>query len=204
METEKLKFFNENMEYIGVESREEIHRQGLWHHTFHCWIVVQQEGKTYLLFQKRAAVKKDSPNLLDITAAGHILDNEEIEDGIREVEEEIGLSLSIEQMVSLGIIRWDLTKGKHIDREFCYVYLYMDQHFPKFTFQLEEVSGMYALELEHFRELIEEERENVTGYEIVDGSIAKSQSLTYEDFVQNLKYHQEAIERIKDQLTNDI
>jgi hypothetical protein len=62
METEQLKIFDENRNPIGVASREDVHRLGYWHETFHCWFV-------------------------DITAAGHLMADESVEDGVREIKE---------------------------------------------------------------------------------------------------------------------
>ena len=33
-----LDYYNENGEYIGYKSREDVHREGLWHKTVHCWL----------------------------------------------------------------------------------------------------------------------------------------------------------------------
>ena len=81
---ERLKVFDESYTYVKEDSRDEVHRKGLWHETFHCWLMDDE----FVYIQKRSAVKKDFPGLFYITAAGHILATETVMDGIREVEEE--------------------------------------------------------------------------------------------------------------------
>ena len=68
--------------------REEIHRLGYWHETFHCWFVKKVHNEWMIYFQLRSKEKADYPLLLDITAAGHLLAGETINDGIREIDEE--------------------------------------------------------------------------------------------------------------------
>lgn len=97
---EYVKTFDENYTYVKDESRDNVHQAGLWHETFHCWLMDEQ----FVYIQKRSAEKKDFPGLFDITAAGHILATETIEDGIREVEEELGLTVDLSRFYSKGVV----------------------------------------------------------------------------------------------------
>src|SRR5215211_1788818 len=74
-----------------VVAKSEAHRLGLWHRCFHCWICGSEPGGSYLLLQRRAATKDTWPGYLDVTAAGHLAAGEGTLDGLREVEEELGL-----------------------------------------------------------------------------------------------------------------
>jgi isopentenyldiphosphate isomerase len=105
MESELIKRFDEHGNQAGVATREEIHKMGYWHETFHCWFIGREEGIDYIYFQIRSGTKKDYSNLLDITAAGHLLAHETIYDGIREVKEEIGIDVSFNELVPLGVIK---------------------------------------------------------------------------------------------------
>jgi isopentenyldiphosphate isomerase len=154
MKKENLKIFNENREYIGVASREEVHQKGYWHETFHCWILTSHMGEDYLYFQLRSPDKADYPNLLDITAAGHLLAEEQVEDGIREVEEEIGIEVAIDDLTYIGIIPYVKELEGFIDKELAHVFL-LERTIPfeLFQLQLEEVSGMYKVSLNEFQRL---------------------------------------------------
>ena len=105
MDSEKIRIVDDRRRPLGVTTREEVHRKGYWHETFHCWVCTGDQEEKSVYLQLRSPQKKDFPNLLDITAAGHILADESIEDGIRELHEEIGLPISIEELLSLGIIK---------------------------------------------------------------------------------------------------
>ena len=143
METELLKTFDENHKQTGVATRAEIHAKGLWHETFHCWLVGQVNGEYYLYFQLRSADKKDYPSLFDITAAGHLLAYEEPEDGIRELREELGLPLLNKDLEKLAIIPCTIEQSLMIDREFAHVFLAIQKEaFTDFHLQVEEVAGI--------------------------------------------------------------
>lgn len=64
MEHEKLRIFNDQHETIGAAARSDVHSQGLWHETFHFWLLKKEHGTVYLYFQLRSPAKKDFPFLL--------------------------------------------------------------------------------------------------------------------------------------------
>ncbi|CAM4408405.1 NUDIX hydrolase [Paenibacillus tarimensis] len=57
MNKERFDIYDEQLNWIGQASRDEVHRQGYWHKTFHCWLVKHREGKLHVVFQKRQAGK---------------------------------------------------------------------------------------------------------------------------------------------------
>lgn len=154
MEEELLKVFDSNRNAIGIASRHEVHKLGYWHETFHCWFVSREEEKDYIYLQIRSESKKDYPGLLDITAAGHLLATETVHDGVREVEEELGIDVSFEELVSLGVIDYSVTTGELIDKELANVYVYKcNLNYDDFVLQAEEVSGIVRTEFKQFAEL---------------------------------------------------
>ncbi|KON89871.1 NUDIX hydrolase [Sporosarcina globispora] len=154
METELLNIFDENRKQIGVASREEVHKKGHWHETFHCWFVNRKKDQDYIYFQYRSKEKKDYPGLLDITAAGHLLSHESVMDGMREVEEELGIQVDFADLVPLGVIDYIAEKENFIDKELAHVFLYQSNHpLEEFSPQPEEVTGIYRIALEDFYEL---------------------------------------------------
>lgn len=88
--TDEIDIFDANLVQIGTMDRKAAHFEGQWHRTFHCW-VVSASGGGRLLFQLRAPRMKNFPNMLDISAAGHLEAGESVNEGVREVQEELGI-----------------------------------------------------------------------------------------------------------------
>jgi isopentenyldiphosphate isomerase len=154
MESEMLKIFDQQGIYLGTATRSEVHKAGHWHETFHCWFTERINGEDFLYFQVRSSAKKDYTGLLDITAAGHILAHETPLDGLREVKEELGIDVTVEDLHSFGTIKDSLISPEFIDRELCRVFLYKKhQPFEKFQLQKEEVSGIMVASMTDFEDL---------------------------------------------------
>ena len=139
-----------------VVPKSEAHRLGLWHRCFHCWICGSDPGGSYLLLQRRAATKDTWPGYLDVTAAGHLAAGEKTLDGLREVEEEIGLRIRPERLVLLGTRRVEQEIPGGCDRELHEVFLVFDVT-PQGNLRLqkEEVEAVFRLELDDVEALYE-------------------------------------------------
>ena len=68
-------------------SIDNIHKLGLWHQTFACWVVNKENGVIYL--QLRGSKNRIGANTFDASASGHLSSNEKPEDGFRELKEVI-------------------------------------------------------------------------------------------------------------------
>ncbi|MCM3639499.1 NUDIX domain-containing protein [Sporosarcina luteola] len=155
---ERLKVFDEDYMYVFNETREVIHEKGLWHETFHCWLV---DG-TNVFIQKRSSTKKDFPSLYDITAAGHLLADEDIMDGVREVEEELGIHVDLSKLKQMGAVRDVIRLPSFIDKEFANVFLYQSTFGPDdFTLQQEEVESIHSVAIKDLQALFRREVENI-------------------------------------------
>lgn len=207
METEQLRIFDENKNHIGIASREDVHRLGYWHEVFHCWFICEEEGTYKLYLQLRSKNKKDYPNLLDITAAGHLLANERVEDGIREIEEEIGIDLSFQDLIPLGVVDYTVIRENFIDKEIAHVFLYNSPHYlDDFTLQEDEVAGMVKVNFHHFEELWLGERETIkiSGFEMKDdgNKVYIHENVGREKFVPHqVTFYRTVIEKMKEKLT---
>jgi isopentenyldiphosphate isomerase len=187
VENEQLAVLDECGNRLGVASRSEVHLKGYWHETFHCWLAHYDEssGETYIYFQLRSDKKNDFPRLLDITAAGHILSEEKIEDGVREVHEELGLPIMIDELQSLGIVKGELIQRDMIDRELTHVFLYSKPvAYEEFQLQLEEVSGIFRTTLQEFKALVHQTKAEID----VEGFLINETGK--KDFIkQRVSYH---------------
>ncbi len=169
MENELLNVFDQHMNQIGVATRKEVHKKGLWHETFQCWLISKEAGRDYIYLQIRSDSKKDFPSMMDITAAGHLLAHETIEEGVREVQEELGIGVSFAELIHLGVMKDCIIQESFIDQEYANVFLYpCKTSFDEFQLQREEVAGIVKVEFECFYDFclgsIEELR--VDGFEI--------------------------------------
>jgi isopentenyldiphosphate isomerase len=139
-----------------VAAKSEAHRLGLWHRCFHCWICGSDPEGSYLLFQRRAAAKDTWPGYLDVTAAGHLSTGEETLDGLREVQEELGLRVNPKKLVSLGTRKVEQHIPAGCDREFHEVFLLRDDTPPeRLSLQKEEVEAVFRLYLDDAETLYE-------------------------------------------------
>jgi isopentenyldiphosphate isomerase len=85
-----------------TKRRADVHRDGDWHRSLHCWVTSEGGAKPALLLQRRGAHKDTWPSRLDVTVGGHFAAGETLADVVREVEEEIGRAVAIESLVRLG------------------------------------------------------------------------------------------------------
>lgn len=207
MSNELLKAFDADGSYKGTYSRDEVHEKGFWHETFHCWFICKENDKHYILFQLRSNQKKDYPNKLDITAAGHLSADERVSDGIREVHEELDVKIALSALISIGTIPDQIIQKDIIDREFAHVFVYIipDGVHHEYEFQTEEVSGIMKVELDAFEQLWLNHKDYVLAQGILlDGDLKKvSVEKTYckEDFVPHENsYILEVLRKFKDVL----
>lgn len=145
---EIIDIYDANLTHLGKMERLEAHLKGHWHKTFHCWVVSGEHGGR-ILFQHRSAEMVNFPNMFDVSAAGHLEAGESIEQGIREVSEELGVPLSIESLHSLGyrVEVADQSNGQ-LNREYQAVYmLRLDIPISEYKPQVEEVSGLFWLKI---------------------------------------------------------
>jgi isopentenyldiphosphate isomerase len=101
MDDELLDVVDEHGRRLGVKRRGDVHRDGDWHLAFHLW-VVRGDG---VLLQRRARDKSSWPGYLDASAAGHLLAGETVQDGLREVQEELGAVYAFADLEPLGVHR---------------------------------------------------------------------------------------------------
>jgi ADP-ribose pyrophosphatase YjhB (NUDIX family) len=87
--------------------------------------------------------------MLDITAAGHLQAGETPEDGLREIEEELGVRTSSESLVSLGIKHDVMDEpGGVRNREFSHVFLLRDdRELSGYSLAEEEVAGLVEMNI---------------------------------------------------------
>lgn len=197
---EYLDYYNEDGEYIGYKSREDVHREGLWHKTVHCWLY-DKEGNIY--FQ----IRKDS-NRFYTTASGHVLKGETVKDAFkREIKEEIGLNIDSRDASLVRIVTWKMDKIKKDgtvfkDRAWANVYVDLfEDDINKFNFDKNEVLGLVRVNAKDTLNLFEKGEGNVSAFIIKqDGNniITENRNVNFDEF--EVMEHETAYEKYSEVL----
>lgn len=202
---ETFDIFNHKMVKIGTDTRENVHAKGLWHQTFHCWIINSTDKEVRLLFQLRDKNKDSFPGLLDISCAGHLLTGETVENGVRELKEELGIAVSFEHLVYCGMTAQEtFITENFIDKEFNHVFLMeSNKKLEEYSFQIEEISGLYFVNLKEFKKLLHGTLDAIMiGGIVLDETtkqiIPNKQLLSRNDFTPNSdEYYQLLFDKIE-------
>jgi isopentenyldiphosphate isomerase len=187
--------YDADMKQVGTAPRSEVHAKGYWHQSFQCWIVKGEPVNPTLLLQARHESKDTYPGLLDISCAGHLSAGELVEDGIRELEEELGLQVSFGELHSCGVVvEEDMINEKLVDREFCHLFIYpCDQPLLSYRIQDEELTGLYEISVRDFKCLLSQPTALVTieGVSLnKDGSLEEnSRMISKKDLVPHNEAH---------------
>ena len=156
---------NENGKQTGViQERGVCHREGDPHATVHMWIVRRCAEKCgwQILLQKRSRCKDSHPGCYDISSAGHISAGDSpLPSALRELQEELGLTVSAEELHPIGIHRGsfdDVFYGLPFhDREFSHVYVLEKDIQPEdFTLQESEIESVLWMDLAECEKAVQE------------------------------------------------
>lgn len=134
-----------------IKLKSEAHKKGLWHASAQIWIYTPN-GE--ILIQKRTPNKDTYPNLWDISVAGHLsVGDSPINAAIREIEEEIGLVVSVEALRYLKTTKNSKLPNKTIiDNEFNHLYICCYSiELNKLKLQEDEVSDVKLLSIPAFK-----------------------------------------------------
>ena len=156
-----------------TKPREAVHRDGDWHRSAHVWIFTSDRR---LLFQRRAADKDTWPARLDASVGGHYHAGESAEEGVRrEAREELGLPLTPDDLIPLGIRRMESREPGIDDRELQDVYL-LRRDLPLTTYRPDpvEIDALVLLDVADAAWLHAEEVEPEAGPDDVPSAEATS------------------------------
>lgn len=183
--SELFDIYDEGLNPIGVKTRAAVHRDGDWHQVFHCWVIGREaNGDPYLILQKRKEYL-DYPNKIDISAAGHLRAGESVRDGLRELEEELGLRAAFEDLIPLGRRVGINRIGAFVDRQICHVFLYeCDQPLEEFQYQRAEIAGLLKLRIDDAMRLLSGEVPSVKAASV--GLSSDCISVRRDDFIPSV------------------
>ncbi|HEY9834829.1 MAG TPA: NUDIX domain-containing protein [Stenomitos sp.] len=128
-----------------TKARSLVHAEGDWHGAFHLWLV-NNSKEPMMYLQRRKEDKDVAPGYLDVPVGGHYHSGEKIADGVREVEEEIGLTVHLQDLTPLGkrlvVYREQGVKNNELVDVFLYE---TDLRIEAFKLQPEELAGFYEI-----------------------------------------------------------
>ncbi len=155
---ELLSIYDQEERPLGLATSKLAHKIGLWHQSFHAWVIGHDdEGVPFVILQQRGTMKRDFPNCLDISVAGHYRAGEGIEGGVREFKEELGVDIDPRQLVLVArrTIDEGLDNGV-VNREFQNIYaLIRDPGLGQYGPGYPEVSAIYQCQLDKLRSLLD-------------------------------------------------
>jgi len=161
------------------ELKSVAHKLGLYHATAHIWCYTDTGS---ILLQQRGKTKETFPLKWDVSVAGHVGAGEAIRIGaLREIEEEIGVRVPIENLEKIGAFKSEKRhSGDFIDREFHHTFLCLLEANISLAKQESEVEALQWISLSQFTKWV------------TDG---------YEDLVPNTtNRYQKIIEEIESRL----
>ena len=157
---ELLRIYTSEGEPTGIfKQRGKVHRDGDWHGTVHLWVI---NSLSELLFQQRSANAELHPGLWDVSAAGHIVNDDSPEISVeREAMEELGINVCAKQAKRLFTLKTESHSGEIHERVFQHIYLTKrDISIDELMLQADEVAGAQW----HHYSLLENLREDSTGF----------------------------------------
>ena len=156
---ELLDVLDENGKVTGKkEEKETIHKMGIWHREV---AVLIQIEKGEFLIQKRAATKKQAPNKWGMTA-GHVDAGESFEEAmIREIKEELGIDVLIQDLKLIGIYKQAEGNEKITNNNYTKYYYYKtNKKIEDYTICLEELSQLKYITMQEMERAVENKDEN--------------------------------------------
>lgn len=170
---------------IGTADRDEVHRLGHWHRTFHC-LAVRTAPPARVILQRRHR-SSAFPLLIDLTGSGHLTAGEQPADGVRELKEEAGIVADPDRLIALGV-HYLVDDGPDCrNREQIHVFLYPTD-VPLIDLQpsTHEVCGLLEAPVDELLALLDQDRPDITGVEAVEMPVGESPrpvTLTINDLV---------------------
>jgi isopentenyldiphosphate isomerase len=170
-----------------TKPRAAVHRDGDWHRSLHVWVYGRDEtGTPFLLFQRRGTGKDTWPGRLDATVGGHLQAGETVDEALREIEEEIGVSAAPNSLRHLGTrVSVSEEDGKFLDRELQKVYLLRDER-PLTAYRPSpaELAALVRFSLSDLLTFLGGETEQIAGVAIAPGADRASRvTITPADFI---------------------
>lgn len=177
-----LDVYDQNGMHTGTCDRKTVHDDGLWHFAMHCWLYTKIENTQYVIFQRRQTDKRIFPNRLDVAAAGHYIAGEQLEDGLRELIEELNINPSDIEVSFYGTEKFSYEDSEIKNNEFWNIYVcYFNFNGYDIAFDESELKDVLFLPLNETMELMQSNGEGgVLGFSVKQKKLV---TINLDDFV---------------------
>ncbi len=150
---EMIDVVDEKNEVISEATRSEVHKKGLWHRGVS---IIVKNSKGEILLQMRSSKKETSPNLLCLSASGHVSKGQSYwEAAKRELEEEIGISTELLEIDAFDQIFRN--SSNNMEKEKIKVFSCIWE--GDFKFQDGEVEWVKFFKVDELKRMLKEESE---------------------------------------------
>lgn len=145
---ELLFVVDENNQPQNPVIRHVAHAKGLWHRTSGIWVI---NSKKQILTQKRSLNKDIKPGFWEAFFGGHLAPDEDYaENALREVREELGISVTPDQLIPYKILKSD----KPTHKEFQGIFALKTDQLDNFHIEKEEVDEIRWIDLEKLKDIL--------------------------------------------------
>lgn len=173
---EYIDIYDSKENLLGYCEKEKAHELGCWHKVFGCIIYNSKNSKVYFQLKNPKHNNIHTKELLEITAGGHLMAGETLEDGVREIKEETGLKVNFKELDFVEKRKINIkVKQDYIVREFQYFYsLNRDIKLNDFiNYDKSEVSSFVELNIKDTIKLLNNKVEQIKGKKIIGNKIVK-------------------------------
>jgi isopentenyldiphosphate isomerase len=172
-----------------VKERALVHRDGDWHRAVHVWVAGIDDAGPFVLMQRRSPAKDTMPNRLDVAVGGHYRAGETLTDVLREVEEEIGVPVTADDLRFLGtrICLYE-AEGVMVEHELQDAFLWRrDEPLTTYRPNPHELSALIKLPIPALLSLLSGEQASISGEQLsaTDCTIQRV-TLGAEEFTQRI------------------
>ena len=185
---EQLDYYDQDGNYLGVEPRDKIHADGLWHKTVHCWLY-DSAGNVYFQLREDAW---GNHNKMYTTASGHVKTGETVRQAfVREMKEEIGIEIDVAAPKYIMTMAWSLDMpqkdgGIMRDRALANIYAScIGKKPPLFAFTDGEVEGIIKVNAKKALQLLRKETGKVRATRIDKNNNFEKVEIGMKDFLIN-------------------
>lgn len=168
-----LKIYNPQMTPIGTEDKKIVHQNGLWHKVFGGILYNPKLNTIYFqTIYPKESYTFEREDYIDFAVGGHVEDDESIyEAGIREINEELGFDIEVNNWIFLGLRVCDVVLSETYKiKEFQHFYgLKIDTKLEDMNFSKSdgEVKSIIEVNIDDFLKLLTKDTIKIPANEMV-------------------------------------